>query len=491
MHNINRRSWLTGMAALAVNPALPAIAGEVDPAALRADLPTLRRAYTLLHPGIYRYQTPAQFNAGLDDLASVLEAPASLDTQYLHIARLTAAIKCGHTYGNFYNQSDGVAAQLFERKTRLPFFFTWTGARMVVTDNPLGVDGIVRGSEILSIDGVPVSDIQSTLLPYLRADGSNDAKRRKLLDVQGADAFETFDVFHSLLYPPRRSTLRLRVRKRPESDVRTLNIEPIDRAARLKASPQKTTRDSPDYWTLSFPMPGIAVIKMPGWALYDAKWDWRAKIDDMFQKIAETSVTGLIIDIRENEGGLDCGREILAHLIDEPVSPATDIDRLVRFRSTPEDLRPCLDTWDRSFHHLGEGATDLGNGYFALADDSDAIQPIQPKGPRFKGKVIVLSSAQNSSATFQFIQVMRDLKLASIYGEPTGGNRRGINGGCFFFLRLKNSGLEVDLPLIGQYPKTPQLDTGLLPDVFVFSTIEDIAAERDAVLARAIKDLRG
>ena len=37
-------------------------------------------------------------------------------------------------------------------------------------------------------------------------------------------------------------------------------------------------------------------------------------------------------------------------------------------------------------------------------------------------------------------------------GQVTGGNLRGINGGAFFFLNLPNSRLEIDLPLIGQFP---------------------------------------
>jgi hypothetical protein len=100
----------------------------------------------------------------------------------------------------------------------------------------------------------------------------------------------------------------------------------------------------------------------------------------------------------------------------------------------------------------------------------------------------VLTDAACSSATFQFAQVIRDTGIATLAGTATGGNRRGINGGAFFFLRLPACGLEVDLPLIGRFPATPQPDAGIEPDVTVPMTAADIAAGRDPVLARVLSD---
>ncbi len=58
---------------------------------------------------------------------------------------------------------------------------------------------------------------------------------------------------------------------------------------------------------------------------------------------------------------------------------------------------------------------------------------------------------QTSSATFQLADFVRRSGIATLVGEPTGGNRRGINGGCFYFLRLPGTGLEIDLPLVGRF----------------------------------------
>lgn len=42
--------------------------------------------------------------------------------------------------------------------------------------------------------------------------------------------------------------------------------------------PRAADDSEPEYWPLDYPRPGIDRIVMPGWALYDAKWDWRTRI---------------------------------------------------------------------------------------------------------------------------------------------------------------------------------------------------------------------
>ncbi len=81
---------------------------------------------------------------------------------------------------------------------------------------------------------------------------------------------------------------------------------------------------------------------------------------------------------------------------------------------------------------------------------------------------------------------MQRQRLGTLVGEQTGGNRRGINGGAFFFVGLPESGVEVDLPLIAYWPGTQQPDAGIMPDITVSARTADIQAERDIALMRAV-----
>jgi hypothetical protein len=381
MTQLDRRLLMGMMAGATVSPlAFPAAA---DPAALGADIDLLQRIYETLHPGLYRYQTPAEFKLRCASLKASLQKPASVQGQYLALSHLLAQVRCGHTYANFFNQSKSIDAKVVEPANKLPFHFVWLGGRLVVTANPLHIDGIQPGDEIVAIDGVSSDSIQDRLLPFIRGDGANDDKRRALLSVSGGDRIETFDVFYPLLFPIERSHFRLAARRGGNGLVKTIDVAPIDQKTREGMMAQAAKADTPDYWALSWPAPKTAVITMPGWAMYKITWDWRARIQAIFEEIAQKDATGLVIDLRDNEGGNDCGNELIAHLIDEDLPLFANSERRVRFRSTPPDLNPYLDTWDRSFQHLGEGADDLGNGFFRLKNDEDEVRKISPRGRGF------------------------------------------------------------------------------------------------------------
>jgi hypothetical protein len=483
---LDRRNALTLIAGLCVAPQV--LATPDQRAALSADAVLLRRIYETLHPGLYRYQTAQQFAKRCTELEERLAGNLTLGQQYLVLSRLLAQIRCGHTYANFFNQTDAVAGVLVAPANKLPFLFAWRGERMTITGNPLQVDGISAGDEVLSINSAAVAEIQATLLPLIRADGSNDAKRRALLEVTGAERIASFDVYFPLAYPNRTDRFSLETSS-PAGNRRSLTLSAISqeqRSAMASAGPSIT---SPDYWSLDWPIPTVVRLNMPSWAMYNVKWDWKKRIGVIFEEIVSRGAKGLVIDLRSNEGGNDCGYEIIAHLIDSDLTLPADYERRVRFRSSPADLKPYLDTWDRSFEHLGAGATDIGGGFYRLQADADQPTHVAPQEPCFKGKVIVLSSPQNSSATFQFIALMRRAGLARIYGQPTGGNQRGINGGSFFFVRLPNTGLEADLPLVGVFPVERKPDAGLAPDVTLEQSQMDIAIGRDSVLERAIRDV--
>jgi C-terminal processing protease CtpA/Prc len=129
--------------------------------------------------------------------------------------------------------------------------------------------------------------------------------------------------------------------------------------------------------------------------------------------------------------------------------------------------------------------------YFAFnrySDDVSGNDVIHATGKPFRGKLFVIVDPSNSSATFQFARLIKEKRLGTLVGEPTGGNLRGINGGAFFFLRLPKSEIEMDLPLIGTFPESAQPDSGLDPDIFVAPSVEDLIAKRDPVLQK-IADL--
>ena len=162
----------------------------------------------------------------------------------------------------------------------------------------------------------------------------------------------------------------------------------------------------------------------------------------------------------------------------------------VRYRKISDDLKPYLSTWDSSFTDWGSAAVETGPHEFVLNRHfDDSKSPLPPAAEPYLGKVIVLMGPTNSSATFSFLSDIKRLKLATLVGQSSGGNRRGINGGAFFFLKLPNTKLEVDLPLIRYESPTPEPDAGIAPDVLVRPTLNQIAQgiDEELEIARKIK----
>ncbi len=469
------------LAALSATAALPfaAHAAEGPTAAdLKGDIAILREALTL-HPGLYRYNTPAQIDARIAQLERAFCAAPSLEARYLAMSRFLATIRCGHSYCNFFNQKKTVATALFDRPTRLPFHFRWLGGAMVVTDN--GGADLPRGSEVLSINGTRPRDMLARLLPYARADGHNDAKRISLLEVRGDDRIEYFDVFHGLEYGVPSDGRHRIVARRPEGRRVATELSAIGLTQRRAQMVERDYRGNQPVWDWTMRPDGIAVLTMPSWALYDSKWDWGSWLDARLDSL--TGAKGLIVDLRDNEGGQDCGDALLARLIRTPIEQAA-VERRVRFQRTPPSLDHFLDTWDDSFRTLGVGARPAKDGFYVLQGERNDVS-IQPAGRHLDLPVAALVGPVNSSATFQFAENARRSGRVCLFGEPTGGNRRGINGGCFFFVRLPASGIEFDLPLIGYFRLIQEPDAGLLPDVIVAPSIADIAGDRDPEMQRA------
>jgi hypothetical protein len=327
------------------------LSGGASPADLRNDIQILRRALAL-HPGLYRYATPAEVDQRLAALEVAFAAPSS-EMQYLALSRFLATIRCGHSYCNFFNQRKAVASALFDRKTRLPFHFIWLDGRMVVTGDPSSF-GVPVGAEVLTVNGLPASTLLAALTPYARADGHNDAKRASLLGVTGSDSIEFFDVFHGLVFGPPKGGAHTVVLRPAGGDEVRLELPAIGLEGRRAQMKPRDYSGSEPVWDWTVRPDGVAVLSMPGWALYESKWDWRAWLNDRLDSLKASR--GLVIDLRQNEGGQDCGDEILARLTASPIDrPGTE--RLVRFQRTPADLNPYLDTWDNSFRTLGVGDT--------------------------------------------------------------------------------------------------------------------------------------
>ncbi len=461
----------------------PRIPGD----ALRADVALLRRAFETLHPGLLRYATPAEVGARFDALDAAVAGGLSLPDAYLAFARLLGTVRCGHTYPNFYNQSPAVTAAVVRAGRRLPAYARWIGGALVVTRDLTADGSLRRGSEIVAVDGVPSDTVLARLLPLARADGGVDAKRVATLAVTGAGQYEALDVYLPLVFGLG-ETAALDLRDPLTGARRSVRVPTMTADARdaVRDADARTRRGTPGVgWTVRALDAETALLTMPSWATY-GDWDWQAFVDSTFDALVAAGTPRLVVDLRGNEGGNDdVGGAILSRLAARE-TPVAAFDRSVRSRTTPADLVPVLDTWNRSFDDwTAQTPAEPTSGLYRLAGGAPTVRP---RGRRYAGRVAVIVGAANSSATFVFARALRQAGLGVLVGQTTGGNQRGLNASAFYFLRLPGSGIEVDLPLIAFVPPGGAAsvpDAGLAPDVAVVPRAADVARGVDAELEAA------
>lgn len=454
----------------------------------KLDLAIIRAAMSV-HPGLYRYQSSREADRNLAQFERRYLASADREDMrgvFLDLSGYLTTLRCGHSYANFFNQDDADVKSLFGQQTRLPFWLRWFGSRMIVTHDTQG-HGLVPGSVIECLNGQSPADLLTALLPYTRADGSNDGKRRALLGVHGQEEYETFDIFQGLIAPPASGGLHRLTLRTPDGRRMTRELPAIDLAQRRAEMTRPPETGDEPRWTWTERADGVRVLTMPGWAMWNSTWDWRGWLDDRLDSL--DGARGLIIDIRDNEGGDDCGDPIIARLINQPLK-GWPFETRLRFDEMPALLREHSSTWDKSFYELGTGARPLGNGEYAPREDV-MRSAITTSPRRITCPVAALISPTNSSATFGFITAARASGKVRLFGETTGGNRRSINGGAFLFVKLPYSGIVFDLPLKGYVSLTPQPDRGIDPDVRIAFDPAWIGAASDPVIEAAAQWCKG
>ncbi len=464
----------SALQAQAAAPILPGKAGRLADAALFA------RAYETLHPGLYRYLTPARWRAVRERLDREAVAAEHHGQFWLAFNRAAAAVRCGHSYVSPFNMGKLWAGVMSARADRLPFHFRWIDRQMIVTKPLVAHPALVRGTRVSTIDGAADGSLLARMLPLARADGGNDFKRIANMEVrEGSSRWEAFDVMWALDRTPAPRSAKLLLEP-PRGDAVLVEMPLLGLDSREAA-----TEDAQRGW-MHRHEGDATILTMPDWATYNSKWDWRSWLTGVIDETIARGSKRLVLDLRGNEGGEDCGDPILARVIGAPLAEE-GAARRVRFRETPPDMRPHLDTWDPGFHTLGKDARGPdAEGFYTLpTGEADVIAPAD--GARLTAKLIVLIDSANSSATFQFARTVRGNSLGVLLGEPTGGNQRGINGGSFFFLRLPESRLEMDLPLIGFFPPGNPPDAGLMPDIAVPTTRRSIATGEDPQMTRALQ----
>lgn len=466
----------------------------LSPAEMSADFVVLKNALTALHPGLYLYNTKEQFERYFSEFEAKIKSPLGEKQFYLLLSELTAKIKCGHTFLNPLNLDEKIAERIFSKQI-LPLYFVILDRKIIVTHNFSGIAQIKRGDEISRINGFSAKEIIEKLLTVSRGDGNNSLdKRLANLNLIPEEDYGNalFDVYFPLFFPQKSNQFDLEIkhsngkRKNYPAD----GISPGQRKEAFEKQFGKIPKDEKT-WNYKSLTDRTAYLKFGTFALWNSDFKWQIYLEDVFNDLqANPEIRNLIVDLRGNEGGSGEIRDaIISYIASKPIAGEDDAKLCYSSLSVPEPLLPYLSTWDKRFKQPKPEADFFLNEIGLYEKKTSAVtDPIIPKPNSFKGRIYLLTNAVNSSATFSMAWTFQANKLGTIIGEPTGGTKRGLNGGQMFFLTLPNSKFEIDLPVQHYYHKNVP-DEGITPDYVIRTKREDVENNKDRQLEFTLKKI--
>ena len=462
----------------------------LSPAQLKQDFDVFKKSLTTLHPAIYRYISPENLEKEFVNLEVKMNQPLTESEVFLTLSEFTNKLKCGHTYANLTNQNGLFRERNFNSKTYLPFYFRLVNSKIILTENASS-NPLSKGSEITKINGLTVKEIIEKLLTVTKGDGNSTLEHRvKSLELGRfeAERLAPFDIYFPLFFPLKSENYTIEAKDFASQKAVTFQVSAMSKDDRSDEMEKRygVSATYDDLWKFEIKDNLVGYLKIGTsitWRLRTIKF--KEFLANAFAELRAKNIKNLVIDVRGNIGGdMDPGFETSRYLAQKTLAPYAESRKLVRNVAAQTELFQYLNTsGDESKMLLQEGfATNtfskFDSQYFEIIG-KESYPAVEPYANNFQGKTFVISDSSNASATFQFLDYVKSNKLATIVGQTSGGNLQGINGGSFYYLRLPNSQVEIDIPIYFQSPMKAQKDVSVIPDVSVKQNVSDIGNNFD------------
>lgn len=459
---------------------------------LKEDFQVIKNAILKVHPGLYRYNSELEIEKHLEILEAKFNQPLSYADAFLAISLFINSIKCDHTSASYWNQEGLMNSLLHRQKNRIPFTFLWLEEKMIVVKNASQTMDLRKGDEILSINGVEVKDILEAMLPYINADGNTLQNKVRKSEIDGFTfRFNAFDVLFPLLYPVKDDDFTLTVKKTENQDVTTIKVESMtseERAKILASRYGDFAKGGQDLWSYKMLDNKVGYLQIGSFDTGRFTLDWKSFLAEAFSTF-QAEAKDIIIDLRENQGGMDDASYELRKYLFKNKCKAEFFQSQSRFLVFPEEVKPFIKTWDYWFYNLQDDEHYQKGQYYVFPRDQKS-QNLKPGKKTFRGNIYLLTSGNNVSGAFYLANIFRECQVGTIVGEETGGNLRGVNGGAILFLKPPNSRINVNLPVVGSFSKEAKADSGVVPDIIVRQTIKDLLEGKDTVLEKTLQTIK-
>lgn len=415
----------------------PLFAGEAETAPskiyslqeLQEDFKQLRTAMEDLHPAMYDFLPRADFERLFEKKYAELRDGMSLEAAFRTYASLLASVGCLHT--NAW-MPEGYWSKLTGKLFPIKMKFVENSVFAVGTYHE--TDSLPPGSEILAINGKSMAEIQKRLKTVISADFYSDYYRNFRLGFR-------FPLLYSLFYG--HPDLFLVAYRAPGAEgLKEAKIKPVPtlRIWRNMRDPRRLDLDIESEIE-------TAVITISDFSYYREHDEFFGFIDSAFAEIAAKKIKNLILDLRLNNGGDPfCAAHLFSYIARE---------------SVPYFSR-----------RYGK--------YAGLAD------PVPLAKNRFRGNLYILVDGGCASTTGHLCGLLKYHRLGTLIGEETGATYTCNDAHRNFLLNHTRFQIGIATGTFATAVQGLSKSQGILPDLPVQQTAEDLAVGRDTALEYAL-----
>lgn len=444
--------------------------------ALKEDYDLLRLALEEAHAGMYRYTSKNEFDALFNTLYMNINREMTEIEFFRLISPIVEKIHCVHTSAQ---PSSDYQQVMDEERLFFPIALKFISEKTYILQNFNPENQIPLGSQVISINNKPVSQLLSKLTKMLPSDGKNETYKYRILDWYFPRKYflyiEQPDSFKLEYLPPGRSETATVIVPGVARD--KINNTWFSHEKLYEECLKLEIREESNLAILTIRTFVPRILKHSGYNFYKF-------MEASFKKIANQNISNLIIDLRWNDGGevLYC-KNLLAYLIDKPF-------QFANLESTSKPRYSFLEYTDKGlyFNYLHPRLWTRDNAGRYLLKGSWS-KKIVPKAQTFMGRVYVLINGMSISGSADVAALLHYHKRATFIGEETGGAYYGNNAGDFINLTLPNTHIRIRIPIrssVMAVSDYPFMERGVVPDFEIKPEIEDVLQDMDKELDFAI-----
>jgi hypothetical protein len=437
--------------------------------AAHQDISILKTSIFEIHPSTFRYTSKREFNDEFSRATNKVTDSIKIIEFANLIVPIISKIHCGHTFP--------LISYINATTKAIPFDVKVINDRLFVLGNYSLQNEPKPGSELIEINGITTTNLLNNLRDKEIGDGFVvTTKDRKI---------ERFFKWYFAMYFNQPDSFRIKFKLGENSEIRVATL------ASLKDSEIEKNRGVQDKLKpLDFRIDkanDLAVLRIGSFMANQVKkkhkQNFKKIVKSAFTEIEKKKIGNLVIDIRDNTGGMAFAPPFLYSYLG---TKDFKFKSKLLFRHGYRFSNPkCLNrskTNDWFNRKLMKRINDTTYEW-TLHNNTRKLYSI--KKNVFKGQLFVLQNGMTASGAAEFATLVHHNHRGTIVGEESGGDYNGINGYDRTYLRLPNSKIGV---LIAGYKSIMPWDEkqyfghGVPVDYEVHSQITDLVNGQDAEL---------